>query len=78
MIQLSTQDLLTLYIYGEATPAQQAELAAALNNDSQLREQFDEMVAAQKALNQKLMSPSATSIDLIMRHSLQSEELQEI
>ncbi len=78
MIQLSTQDLLTLYIYGEATPAQQAKLAAALTNDQQLREQFDELVAAQKALNQQLLSPSATSIELIMRHSHQSEQLQEI
>ncbi len=78
MPQTSTQDLLLLYAYGETTPEQQARLAMEMAKDPSLREQLDEIIATQKMLNAKRLSPSSTSLDLIMKHSHESEQLQEI
>lgn len=78
MIQTSTQDLLLLYAYGETTADKQATLAAELAKDSNLRDQLLEITATKKMIGEQLLSPSSTSLEIIMRHSHESESLQEI
>lgn len=78
MIQPSTQNLLVLHAYGETTESQKQQLAREMAANETLRKELMELVKAKRALNQKLLSPSESSVRLIMEHSYKTEHLQEI
>lgn len=78
MIQTSTYNLLVLHAYGETTEAQKAILAEAMAKDETLHEELMEMLRAKKQLSRAMLSPSQTSVNIIMSYSNKTEHLQEI
>ncbi|MCW5906593.1 MAG: hypothetical protein KIS94_01955 [Chitinophagales bacterium] len=78
MIQTSTQNLLVLHAYGETTESQKQQLAREMATNESLHEELMELVRAKRELNRKLLSPSESSIRIIMEHSNKTEYLQEI
>ena len=78
MKQTSTPDLLILHAYGETTQDQKQLLAKELTEEAGLQEELMEIIRTKRRLNSKIMSPSNTSLRIIMEHSHKSEHLQEI
>ncbi|MGG9960141.1 hypothetical protein [Ferruginibacter sp. SUN106] len=68
MHNFTPEDLLQ-YLYKETSPAQTAEIKAALENDWSLREKFEEITAAQNQLETLKMSPSQQTIDNILNYA---------
>ena len=68
MHNFTPEDLLQ-YLYKETSPAQTAEIKAALENDWSLREKFEEITAAQSQLETLKMSPSQQTIDNILNYA---------
>ena len=68
MHNFTPEDLL-LYLYKETSPAQTAEIKAALENDWSLREKFEVISSAQKRLEALKMSPSQQTIDNILSYA---------
>ena len=71
----STLDLLTLHVYQETTESQVDFLAKKLATDFTVQEELMELLRAKKALNKKMMSPSQTSVRIIMEYSHKTERL---
>jgi hypothetical protein len=77
MITNSTLELLTLHLYDETSETQRAELTKQIAQDEQIREDLTELSKTKRELNRKLLSPSATSVRIIMEHSLKTEHHHE-
>ena len=78
MIQTSTPNLLLLHAYGETTEAQKEMLTTEMVKDPALHEEMIGVIKSKRILNSKMMSPSNTSVRIIMEHSYKTEHLQEI
>lgn len=79
MIQISTQDLLLLHAYGETTPEQAACLERELADNPHLLAELNDIVSMKDLLNDSRLSPSATSVNIVLEHSQNTaEELHEI
>jgi hypothetical protein len=78
MKQTSTQDLLVLHAYGETTNEQKDLLAKEFASEPALQEDLKEIIRTKRMLNSKILSPTQTSLRIIMEHSNQTEHLQEI
>lgn len=78
MNQTSTPNLLILHAYGETTEVQKEALADGIIKDPSLHEELIDIIKSKRTLNSKLMSPSNTSVRIIMEHSYKTEHLQEI
>jgi hypothetical protein len=78
MIKTSTSNLLLLHAYGETTEEQKEVLATELIKDPVLHEELVTIIKGKRVLNNKMMSPSNTSVRIIMEHSYKTEHLQEI
>ncbi len=68
MHNFTPEDLL-LYLYKETSPAQTAQITAALETDWSLREKFEVITSAQKRLEALKMSPSQKTIDNILNYA---------
>ena len=68
MHNFTPEDLLQ-YLYNETSPAQTAEIKAALENDWSLREKFEEITSAHNQLETLKMSPSQQTIDNILNYA---------
>ena len=68
MHNFTPEDLL-LYLYNETSPAQTAQIKAALETDWSLREKFEVITSAQKRLETLKMSPSQQTIDNILNYA---------
>jgi len=68
MHNFTPEDLLQ-YLYNETSPAQTAEIKAALENDWSLREKFEEISSAHAKLETLKMSPSQQTIDNILNYA---------
>lgn len=68
MHNFTPEDLL-LYLYNETSPAQTAEIKAALETDWSLREKFEVITSAQEKLGTLKMSPSQKTIDSILSYA---------
>ena len=68
MHNFTPEDLLQ-YLYNETSPAQTAQIKAALENDWSLREKFEVIASAQKRLETLKMSPSKQTIDNILNYA---------
>ncbi len=67
-----TQEDLLLYLYNETSHTKSAQIKAALENDWNLREKFEELTAAQSELKTLKMSPSQKTIDKILNYAEKS------
>jgi hypothetical protein len=68
MHNFTPEDLLQ-YLYNETSPAQTAQIKAALENDWSLREKFEEITSAQSQLETLKLSPSQQTIDNILNYA---------
>ena len=68
MHNFTPEDLLQ-YLYNETSPAQTAEIKAALETDWSLREKFEVITSAQKRLEALKMSPSKQTIENILNYA---------
>jgi hypothetical protein len=68
MHNFTPEDLLQ-YLYNETSPAQTAEIKAALETDWSLREKFEVITSAQSRLEALKMSPSQQTIDNILSYA---------
>jgi len=68
MHNFTPEDLLQ-YLYNETSPAQTAQIKAALETDWSLREKFEVITSAQKRLETLKMSPSQQTIDNILNYA---------
>ncbi len=68
MHNFTPEDLLQ-YLYNETSPAQTAEIKAALESDWSLREKFEVISSAQKRLESLKLSPRQETIDNILNHA---------
>ena len=68
MHNFTPEDLL-LYLYNETSPAQTAQIKAALEIDWSLREKFEVITSAKKRLQALKMSPSQKTIDNILNYA---------
>jgi hypothetical protein len=64
-----TPEDLVQYLYNETSPAQTAEIKAALETDWSLREKFEVLTSAQNRLEALKMSPSQQTIDNILSYA---------
>ena len=68
MHNFTPEDLLQ-YLYNETSPAQTAEIKAALEIDWSLREKFEVITSAQKRLEALKMSPSQQTVENILMYA---------
>ncbi|MBK7308181.1 MAG: hypothetical protein IPI88_14935 [Chitinophagaceae bacterium] len=68
MHNFTPEDLLR-YLYNETSPAQTAQIKAALETDWSLREKFEVITSAQSRLEALKMSPSQQTIDNILSYA---------
>ena len=68
MHNFTPEDLLQ-YLYNETSPAQTAEIKAALETDWSLREKFEVITSAQKRLEALKMSPSQQTVENILNYA---------
>ncbi len=68
MHNFTPEDLLQ-YLYNETSPAQTAQIKAALETDWSLREKFEVITSAQKRLEALKLSPSQQTIDNILNYA---------
>jgi len=68
MHNFTPEDLLQ-YLYNETSPAQTAEIKAALETDWSLREKFEVITSAQKRLEALKISPSQKTIENILNYA---------
>lgn len=68
MHSFTPEDLLQ-YLYNETSPAQTAQIKAALETDWSLREKFEVITSAQSRLEALKMSPSQQTIDNILSYA---------
>ena len=73
MYSFTSEDLL-LYLYGETSTAKTAAIKAALQNDWSLKEKLDLLTASKNELDQVSFTPSAQSIDNILKYAERSVE----
>lgn len=68
MHSFKQMDLLP-YIYGEVSNEQSNAIKIALETDWELREQYQELLEAQKALETISLSPRKKAVDFIMNYA---------
>jgi hypothetical protein len=68
MHNFTPEDLLQ-YLYNETSPAQTAQIKAALETDWTLREKFEVINSAHSRLEALKMSPSQKTIDNILSYA---------
>ena len=78
MKQNFTHQLFILHVYNETNEEQKEVLRMEFCKNSNLYEEFIDAKRVKKMLNDKIKSPSATSLRIIMEHSRKTEQLQEI
>jgi len=69
-----TSDDLLQYIYGETSTAKTAAIKAALQNDWSLNEKLELLMTSKKELEAVSFSPSAKSIDNILKYAEKAAE----
>ncbi len=70
------EDLLLLH-YGEKDSFEQAEMKTAIENDLQLKEEFEDIEHVMHHLDADIKSPHPSSIQIILNHSRKSGKRQQ-
>jgi len=69
MVQSYTQDTLVRFLYRETSAAETDAIERALDIDFELRERFETLKASAEALDCRMASPSARTLDNLLRYS---------
>ncbi|MCW3126694.1 MAG: hypothetical protein JWO03_2352 [Bacteroidetes bacterium] len=78
MIQSSTSDQLILLAYGELKGAEASALIAQIGSDPELAQEWDSIKLITSELSETMLSPSDTSLKIVLEHSCKTEHAQEI
>ncbi|MCS6934802.1 MAG: hypothetical protein NZM35_06610 [Chitinophagales bacterium] len=79
MTQISTQELLILYVYGEISPEDRARLLMELSANPGLQDELHKLKEIKNALQDAYVSPSETSVKIVTQYIRNTtEELHEI
>jgi len=78
MVQISTSDQLLLMAYGELSSADARALQEQLKNDGELAREWHAILRITGRLDNVSISPSETSLRIVLDHSYKTEHLQEI
>ena len=78
MIQLSTSDQLLLMAYGELDSKDARTLQAQIQADEELAKEWYSILRLTGRLDKLSVSPSETSLKIVLEHSYKTEHLQEI
>jgi hypothetical protein len=68
MIKIPPEELVR-YFYNETSEQETAAIKAALPNDINLRESFEELLSAQQSLNKINLSPGQQAINKILKYA---------
>ena len=74
MIKTFTENDLMRYLYKETSEKEDKEISKALISDSELREQYQELLAVKNQLDRVQLEPSSASVLNIMSHARSQEE----
>lgn len=75
-MQLFTQEDLLLYVYGETTPENASAITEAIQNDWQLKEEYQQIMLVKSQLDTVRLSPSRQTIDAIMDYARKAVETE--
>lgn len=75
-MQLFTQEDLLQYVYGETTPEIASAITEAIQNDWQLKEEYQQIMLVRSQLDTVRLSPSRKSIDAIMEYARKAVETE--
>jgi len=76
MDKIFTQDDILLYIYDEMPSKLKEEFELALSHNSKLMETYQELKQNTEFLNEAVVSPSPTSVKIILEQSHDSPTLE--
>jgi hypothetical protein len=69
MKQFSSSEIILQLAYGELSPEAEAFVRRRVEEDAALANELEEVLHVQRVLDAHRLSPSATSIGIIMAHS---------
>ena len=75
-MQLFTQEDLLQYVYGETTPEIASAITEAIQNDWQLKEEYQQIMLVKSQLDTVRLSPSRKTIDAIMDYARKAVETE--
>jgi hypothetical protein len=75
-MQLFTQEDLLRYVYGETTPEITTAITEAIQNDWQLKEEYQQLMLVKSQLDTLRLSPSRRTIDAIMDYAQKAVETE--
>lgn len=78
MVQISTSDQLLLMAYGELNNEDARTLQEQLKSDNDLAKEWHSILRLTGKLDKVSLSPSETSLKIVLEHSYKTEHLQEI
>jgi hypothetical protein len=78
MIQISTSDRLLLLAYGELNPHDARILQEHISADTDIAAEWHDILRLTGKLDHFNLSPSETSLKIVLEHSYKTEHLQEI
>ena len=78
MVQISTSDQLLLMAYGELSAQDARTLQQQIKADSDLTTEWHTILRLTGRLDHISVSPSETSLKIVLEHSYKTEHLQEI
>lgn len=78
MVQLSTSDQLLLMAYGELNSRDARALQEQIQSDETLADEWYSILRLTGRLDKFSLSPSETSLRIVLEHSYKTEHLQEI
>jgi hypothetical protein len=76
MDKIFTQEDILLFIYGEMPSKLQREFVRAMSSNPSLKEQYLQVHSTVDLLDGELLSPSSTSVSIIMEQSHDSPTLE--
>ena len=74
MIKTFTQNDLVRYLYHETTEREEREINKALICDSELQEQYKELIATKNQLDTARLEPTAVAVQNILSYSRSLQE----
>lgn len=74
MIKTFTENDLMRYLYKETSEKENSEISKALISDSELRAQYQDLLAVKKQLDGVQLEPSSSTVLNILSHARSQEE----
>jgi len=77
MTNISTQELIS-HLYNESSDEQQLAIYDALSESPELLDEMHSLAHTKTLLSGKMLSPSNTSIKIILQHSYKTEDIHHL